>query len=123
MAGWGAWKKAFDAWEGATARYAEAWLQSPLLLGPAGALLGALGKGKAASDRVAAELWGALGLPTKRDQERSLHALNQIQSRLLDLEERLEALSDQARAGAAPDTSARLAPRHGQGPAAGPSRD
>ena len=33
--------------------------------------------------------WGLMGLPTKRDQERTLHALNQIQSRLLDLEEQL----------------------------------
>ena len=30
-----------------------------------------------------------LGLATKRDQERTLHALNQLESRLLDLEERL----------------------------------
>ena len=31
-----------------------------------------------------------LGLPTKRDQERTLHLLNQLQSRLMDLEEKLE---------------------------------
>jgi len=95
MRTWGSWKKGFDAWDAATARYSEAWLRSPLLLGPAGALLGAVGRGKAAADRVASEVWGSLGLPTKRDQERSLHALNQIQSRLLDLEERLEALGDE----------------------------
>jgi hypothetical protein len=94
MHAWGSWKKAFDAWETATARYSEAWLRSPLLLGPAGTLLGAVGRGKATADRIASEVWGSLGLPTRRDQERSLHALNQIQSRLLDLEERLEALGD-----------------------------
>ena len=31
----------------------------------------------------------ALGLPTRRDQERALHKLNQLESRLYDLEERL----------------------------------
>ena len=34
--------------------------------------------------------WGAMGLPTKKDQERALHAINELESRLLDLEERLE---------------------------------
>jgi hypothetical protein len=86
---WDGYKKAFDAWEGATARYLESWLESPLLLEPTGTALTAAMKIKAASDRASAAWWGALGLPTKRDQERTLHALNQLQSRLLDLEERL----------------------------------
>jgi hypothetical protein len=86
---WDGYKKAFDAWEGATARYLESWLKSPLLLEPTGTALTAAMKIKAASDRASAAWWGALGLPTKRDQERTLHALNQLQSRLLDLEERL----------------------------------
>jgi hypothetical protein len=47
-------------------------------------------KAKAAYDKAAAQWMGSMGLATKRDQERSLHALNQIESRLLDLEERLE---------------------------------
>jgi hypothetical protein len=38
---------------------------------------------------MAAGFWGSLGLPTKRDQERALHKLNQLESRLLDLEEKL----------------------------------
>ena len=46
-------------------------------------------KSKASADKAAAAWWGALGLPTKRDQERTLHALNQLQSRLLDHEEKL----------------------------------
>jgi hypothetical protein len=47
-------------------------------------------KAKAARDRAVAHGWGLMGLPTKRDQERALHALNQLQSRLIDLEERLD---------------------------------
>ena len=84
------WKKAFDAWEKATSRYLETVLRSPAVLGPSGALLTAAMKAKAAGDRVVQHWWGAIGLPTKRDQERTLWALQQIQSRLMDLEERME---------------------------------
>ena len=87
---WETWKKGFDAWERTTASYLDGVLRNPALLQPAGALLTVMMKTKAASDRAAAAWWGSLGLPTKRDQERSLHKLNQLESRLLDLEERLE---------------------------------
>jgi hypothetical protein len=89
MFGFDQWKKGFDAWENATAEYLETVLKSPLVLSPAGRLLTAAMKGKAASEKALAALWGAVGLPTKRDQERTLHALNQLESRLLDLEEKL----------------------------------
>jgi len=84
-------KKGFDAWESATARLLEVWLKSPLVLEPGGALLSALFKAKAASDDLAFAFWGRLGLPTRRKQEEILHELHRLQSRLLDLEERLEA--------------------------------
>jgi hypothetical protein len=86
---WEMWKKGFDAWENATAPLFEQWLKSPLVLGPSGMLLTAAMKAKAASDKAVAAWWGAVGLPTKRDQERTLHTLNQLESRLLDLEEQL----------------------------------
>lgn len=84
-------KKSFDVWEGATAKYLEQWLRSPLVLGPSGTMLTAMMKWKAAGDRAKATWWAELGLPTKRDQERTLHLLNQLNSRILDLEEKLEA--------------------------------
>ena len=87
---WELWKKGFNSWEGATARYLEQVMKSPLLLEPAGAMLTAVMKAKAKRDRAVAGIWGAWGLPTKRDQERALHTLNQIQSRLFDLEEKLQ---------------------------------
>ena len=87
---WQTWKKGFDAWENATAKYLETVLKSPALLTPSGMMLGGAMKAKAAYDRAAAQWMGSMGLATKRDQERSLHTLNQIESRLLDLEERLE---------------------------------
>jgi hypothetical protein len=92
MFGWDMSKKWFDRWENATAQYLEHVLKSPLVLEPAGAWLTAMMKAKTASDRAAAAWWGGLGLPTKRDQERALHALNQLESRLNDLEEKLETL-------------------------------
>jgi hypothetical protein len=87
---WDMWKKGFDTWESTTANYLETVMKSPLVLTPAGAVLTAAMKAKAASDKAVAQLWGSLGVATKRDQERTLHALNQIQSRLLDLEEKLD---------------------------------
>lgn len=86
---WDTWKKGFDAWETRTAEYLEKVLKNPLVLGPSGAMLSAVMKAKAKGDSAAASFWGTLGLPTKRDQERSLHALNQLESRLMDLEEKL----------------------------------
>jgi hypothetical protein len=91
MFAWENWKKGFDVWEKTTASYLETLLKNPLVLEPSGALLTGVMRMKAASDRAIAHYWGALGLPTKRDQERTLHALNELQSKLLDLEERLAA--------------------------------
>jgi hypothetical protein len=90
---WTEWKKAFDAWESSTAKWVEEWMKSPLVLGPGGAMLTAAMKAKKAADDAKAQLWGQFGLPTKRDQERTLHLLNQLQSRLMDLEEKLETRS------------------------------
>jgi hypothetical protein len=89
MFGWDAWKKGFDAWENTTASYLEQWLKSPLVLGPAGAFLAAAMKSRAAADRATASWWAAMGLPTRMDQERMLHELHQMQSRIMDLEEQL----------------------------------
>jgi hypothetical protein len=87
---WDLWKKGFDAWESTTARYVEEWLESPLVLGPSGTMLTGAMKAKAAGDQALASYWGSLGVATKRDQERVLHALNRIQAQLTDLEHRLD---------------------------------
>lgn len=88
---WDLWKQGFTAWEQATARYLESVMTNPMVLGPAGAMLTAAMKTKVATDRALSQWWGALGLPTKRDQERALHKLNQLETRLYDLEEQLHA--------------------------------
>jgi hypothetical protein len=92
---WDIFKKAFDSWENAAAQLSESALKSPLVLAPSASMLSTVLKSKAALDRVTTGLWSSLGLATRRDQERMLHALNQMQSRLMDLEEKLD---DKARA-------------------------
>jgi hypothetical protein len=86
---WTKLKTRFDTWEQKTAVRLEVALKSPSMLRPMGSLLTATMRAKAATDRAAAGLWSTLGLPTRRDQERTLHALNQLNSRLIDLEEKL----------------------------------
>ena len=54
-----------------------------------GAMLSALMRMKKASDDAMSMWWSTLGLPTKRDQERTLHELHRLQSKILDLEEQL----------------------------------
>lgn len=87
---WDKTKKGFDKWENATAKVLETVMKSPIVLKPSGALLTTLMRTKAATDRAAASFWGAMGLPTKRDQERTLYALHKLESRLNDLEEKLD---------------------------------
>lgn len=87
MIAWEFWKKGFDAWENATAKYLEIALKSPLVLEPAGAMLTAAMKAKVAQDDAWARLWNGMGLPSRRDQERLMHALNQLNSKVIDLED------------------------------------
>lgn len=89
MNAWDMWKKSFDAWERTTAQYLENVMQNPSVLRPSGAVLTAVMKTKTATDKALAAWWGAWGLPTKRDQERALHKINQLESRILDLEDEL----------------------------------
>lgn len=97
---WETWKKGFDAWENATAKYMDGVLKNPAVLGSSGAMLTAAMKAKASYEKAVSQWWAAWGLPTRHDQERSLHALNQLQSRLIDLEEKIAELSQQRDAGA-----------------------
>ena len=106
MFGWDLWKKGFDAWESATAQYVEHWMKSPAVLTPAGAMLTAAMKTKAAGDRLVDTWWATVGLSTRRDQERSLHKLDQLESRIADLEEQL-ADARAAQAAAAPTAEPR----------------
>lgn len=87
---WDMWKKSFDVWENETAKFLETWVKSPMVLGPSGVMLNQAMKAKAQYDKALSTFWGGMGLPTKRDQERILHLLNKLESKILDLEEQLE---------------------------------
>jgi hypothetical protein len=82
-------RRLFDAWERPTAQLLERLLRSPRLLEPFGALVSGLGQLEAARAELLHGVWAAWGLPTRREQERTLHLLQQLESRLLDLEETL----------------------------------
>ena len=84
---WEQWKRGFTAWETQTAAFSEKVMSNPGVLKPTAALLTAVMKTKVAADKAMATWWSMWGLPTRRDQERALHKLNQLESRLLDLEE------------------------------------
>ena len=88
---WNAWKQGFVAWERATAQFVEKALSNPGVIGPAGAMLSTVMKTKAATDKAVAMCWSTFGLPTRGHQELTLHKLNQLESRLFDLEEQLHA--------------------------------
>ena len=83
-------KKGFDKWEGRAANLSGEVLRSPLALEPAGALLSALMRRKARADRTLAGVWSAVGLPNRRDQERTLRLLTVLERRVIDLEEKLD---------------------------------
>jgi hypothetical protein len=87
---WQFWKKGFESWEQATATLLETWLKSPAMLEPTAAMLTQALKWKKHLDETVNGAWARMGLPTRREQERMLHLLNQIQGRLIDLEEKLE---------------------------------
>jgi hypothetical protein len=84
------WKKGFDAWEARAAKVSSKVLESPVVLEPTGALLSAVMRGKARTDRVLGDVWSAVGLPNRRDQERTLRLLTVLERRVIDLEEKLE---------------------------------
>ena len=51
----------------------------------------AVARTKTVASKALTAWWSVIGLPTRRDQERSLHKLNQLETRMHDLEEQLAA--------------------------------
>ncbi|UJR85368.1 hypothetical protein [Sandaracinus amylolyticus] len=91
------WKKEFDAWEVRAADLSKKVLGSPVVLEPTGALLTAAMRTKARTDRVLGDVWSAVGLPNRRDQERTLRLLTVLERRVIDLEEKLEDAHEELR--------------------------
>ncbi len=92
LRGWELFKESYDAWERAVSPFFESMLRSANLLEPGGSLLGTMTQWRQQQQRMAAAWWSLFGLPTRSDQQRTLHAINELQSRLIDLEEKLHDL-------------------------------
>lgn len=91
------WRQWFERWdEGATAAF-EQLLRNPSLLELGGSALTTMMRLLSLSQRTRDAWWAAWGLPTRRDQERLLHELQQLHSRLFDLEEQLAARGQEQR--------------------------
>jgi hypothetical protein len=79
----------FTIWEKRTSEYFERLLRSPGFLNTMGGVMNSGYRNKIFVDRALSAVWRNLNLPNKQDQERTLHLLNELHSRIYDLEERL----------------------------------
>lgn len=82
----------FAVWERNTSAYFEKFLRNPNVLESLGQVMNAGYKNKIYVDKTLHAMWKNLGLPNKRDQERTLHLLNELHSRIHDLEDQLATL-------------------------------
>jgi len=80
----------YQTWEAQTAAYLEKLMRNSSLLQLSGGLLNGVLRSKIIVDDMMTATWKSLMVPTKRDQERALHLLNELGSRLNDVEERVE---------------------------------
>ena len=90
---WAAMKSSYDRWEQAATPLLDSWLRSRLFLAPAGTLLTGVTRARAVQRRLLDRWWSSVGLSTRLDQERTLHGIDELQSRLVDLEARLQDLA------------------------------
>jgi hypothetical protein len=87
-------RDSFAIWEKFIAQYGDQVLRSPLFLRVLGQNLEiSLGLQETAQQNLLA-LWRAWGLPTRADQELSLHKLNRLQSQVDQLTRRVDRLLD-----------------------------
>lgn len=92
MSSWKIWKSGFDRWESTTAEYLDKALQNTSFLSSSGTLLKAVLNAKSTANRVVDGGWTRLGLTSRNEQDRALHRINELESRLLDMEEEIREL-------------------------------
>lgn len=79
----------FDAWEPRAAIAWDAAVRQSWVVEPLAATITTVARAKGVADAVRRRLLRALGLPSREDQERVLFLLQRMESRLIDLEDRL----------------------------------
>ena len=84
----------FSQWEATTSKLADAGLRSPLLLEPAGRILGAVMELQRRRAVAQTETVRAAGLASAHDLDRTLHAVERLTARVLDLQESIETLHE-----------------------------
>ncbi len=89
---WSLFEQTYRAWETAAAPLFESMLGSASTFAPAGKVLGLVTRAQRKQQRFLRDWWGGFGLATQQDQVRTLRAIDELQSRLIDLEEKLEDL-------------------------------
>ena len=82
-------RRSYERWDREATPLMETMLKNPFLTGTAGNVLNASARLVGMQRRVVSQWWSALGLPTRDDQERLLHAVHELQSRIIDLEDKL----------------------------------
>lgn len=95
MTPWKTWKSGFDRWEKTTAEYLESTLQKASVLGPSANLLRVVMQAKIGTSRVVGKGLRAVGLTSRDQQDRAMHRINQLESKVLDLQEELDDLREQ----------------------------
>ncbi len=94
MNAWKLLKGGFDRWEASTAEYLDEALQNPNVLGPSATVMHMVMKAKSSTSGWLSRRVHSLGLTTRGDQEVTLHRINQLESRILDLQEEIVNLRD-----------------------------
>ena len=85
----------FDAWEPRAAIAWDAAVRQSWVVEPLAATITTVARAKSVADAVRRRILGVLGLPTREDQERVLFLLQRMESRLLDLEDRIAEREDE----------------------------
>jgi hypothetical protein len=86
----------FSVWEKRTSEYFERLLRNPAFLNSMGGVMNSGYRNKILFDRAMGAVWRNLNLPNKQDQERTLHLLNELHSRIYDLEEKLARIKEES---------------------------
>lgn len=80
-------KRWLDVWSRSTTGMLEPWLEDESTLGRSGRWLDLVARTRQVTERVFELWWGGWGLPSRNTQLQILHRLNELESRLHDLDE------------------------------------
>jgi hypothetical protein len=83
-------RQAFQMWERTTSAYFDALVRNTAFLTASGTSMNSIFELKKLADLGMRQFLTAMGLPTRRDQERTLDLLQKIEGRLDDLQFQLQ---------------------------------